>query len=226
MAYMYPCAANMQTGQFCNTVEPSYMAELFNQTQSMIHYGHGNMVMPNMPPNENVKPDFPVMKMEPVSPTSSKPASPISSQPASPQKPTKQQKRPGPAPAIPDDRISSIELMKRNQRRERNRSAAARCRQKRAVRIEQLETEVIRLNQEKQRCFDENQALLAQIAYLKEQLNNVSGSPTFPDNHFPTTPTSVSNPSTAPSSTENFFNNFDFPLYQNQTNRQFRSYSS
>lgn len=225
MAYMYPCPPNVQSGQFCNTVENSYMAELFNQTQSMIHYT-GNMVMPNMQTHENVKPDIPVMKMEPVSPTSSKPTSPVSSQPASPQKQNKQQKRPGPAPAIPDDRISSIELMKRNQRRERNRTAAARCRQKRAVRIEQLETEVIRLNQEKQQFFDENQALLTQIAFLKEQLNNVSGSPTFPENHFVTTPTSVSNPSTTPSSTENFFNNFDFPHYQNQTNRQFRSYSS
>lgn len=218
----YSCTTNMQPAHFGNHLQTSFTSELFSTTQNMFNYT-GNFL-----PTVHEQ----VMKVEPITPTSSKPSSPHRD---TKNNQIKKKKRPGRDPAIGDDEISPVELMKRNQRRERNRSAAARCRQKRAVRAETLEASNLRLSRENQQLFEENRALLAQNAFLQEQLKVAANGQMAPhfepylDSPFQLMPTSLSTSSmpTIESNSEQVFNSFTMPFEPtNMMNQQGRSFST
>merc|ERR1712156_514750 len=58
--------------------------------------------------------------------------------------------RPGRAPKISDDQLTATELERRNRRRARNREAAARQRNRRMAKVDQLENEVKQLTESNQ----------------------------------------------------------------------------
>jgi hypothetical protein len=221
----YSCTPNLQPAEFGNT---SYTSELFNQTQNMFHYT-GNFLPHFSSPNTHEQVPF-SMKVEPITPASSTPSSP---QPVTENQPVKKKKRPGREPAIADNEISPEELMKRNQRRERNRCAAAKCRQKRAVRAESLEAGNLRLTRENQRLFEDNQALLAQNALLQKKLAANSQTPPPYEPYLDsswiklTPPVSNSSIPTIESNLDHVFNSFTMPFEPtHMINNQGRSFST
>ena len=221
----YSCTPNMQPAEFGNT---SFTSELFSQTQNMFHYT-GNFLPHFSSPNTHEQVPF-SMKVEPITPASSTPSSP---QPVTENQPVKKKKRPGREPAIADNEISPEELIKRNQRRERNRCAAAKCRQKRAVMTESLEAGNLRLSRENQRLFEDNQALLAQNALLQKKLAANGQTPPHYEPYLDsswiqwTPPVSNSSIPTIESNSEHVFNSFTMPFEPtNMINNQGRSFST
>jgi len=79
-------------------------------------------------------------------------------------------RRPGKKPARRDSELSPVEFDRLERRRERNRHAAARCRERRMNKIETLEGEVAQLAGAKQQLLDENQSLQREIEKLRFQL--------------------------------------------------------
>lgn len=75
-------------------------------------------------------------------------------------------RRPGRNPEVPDEALDQIALERRNRRRERNRLAAARCRDRRLRKVEDLEGELSQTKSEMEALKRENQQ-------LKEQLEKV-----------------------------------------------------
>merc|ERR1712018_918119 len=80
-------------------------------------------------------------------------------------------RRPGKKPARRDSELSPVELDRLERRRERNRHAAARCRERRMNKIDTLESEVNSLAEAKQQLLEENQSLQREIEKLRFQLN-------------------------------------------------------
>merc|ERR1711976_46025 len=88
--------------------------------------------------------------------------------------PTPIESRPGRAPKISDDKLSATELERRNRRRARNREAAARQRNRRIAKVDQLENEVKQLTESNQNLVSENERLRAELEKLRfnMKLNN------------------------------------------------------
>merc|ERR1712025_80681 len=80
-------------------------------------------------------------------------------------------KRPGRQPKVPDHLLNPDELYRVNRRRERNRQAAARCREKRLTKVEALEKEVEELKAGNKAKGEENEILRQERNALKAQLN-------------------------------------------------------
>merc|ERR1712170_118422 len=84
-------------------------------------------------------------------------------------------KRPGRQPKVPDHELDADELRRVNRRRERNRQAAARCRERRMTKVETLEREVEKLSDENKTLRDEVTELRAKLSCnsLPMKLENV-----------------------------------------------------
>merc|ERR1712048_446065 len=82
--------------------------------------------------------------------------------------------RPGRAPKVADDQLTATELERRNRRRARNREAAARQRNRRMAKVDQLENEVKQLTESNQSLVSENERLRAELEKLRfnMKLNN------------------------------------------------------
>ena len=79
-------------------------------------------------------------------------------------------KRPGKAPALPDEKLSDIELERRNKRRKRNREQAQRIRNNRSEIINTLEAQAEALTEEQQILNEENDGLRRKIRQLSERV--------------------------------------------------------
>ena len=79
-------------------------------------------------------------------------------------------RRPGRQPATPDEHLDEAQFERRIRRRERNRVAAARCRNKRQLKIDFLEEQVAILRSEKDDLACENEDLKTEVERLKFQL--------------------------------------------------------
>merc|ERR1712019_280927 len=75
--------------------------------------------------------------------------------------------RPGRAPKVADDQLTATELERRNRRRARNREAAARQRNRRMAKVDQLENEVKQLTESNQSLVSENERLRAELEKLR-----------------------------------------------------------
>merc|ERR1712050_655477 len=75
--------------------------------------------------------------------------------------------RPGRAPKVADDQLTATELERRNRRRARNREAAARQRNRRMAKVDQLENEVKQLTESNQNLVSENERLRAELEKLR-----------------------------------------------------------
>merc|ERR1711990_663863 len=71
---------------------------------------------------------------------------------------------------LPDSKLSKSELEKRNRRRARNREAAARQRDKRVARVDELENEKREIEKSNQKLKMENDQLKNEIVQLKGAL--------------------------------------------------------
>lgn len=83
-------------------------------------------------------------------------------------------KRPGRQPKVPDHELDADELRRVNRRRERNRQAAARCRERRMTKVESLEREVEKLLAENKSMEDENNTLRNEVTELRAKLSTNS----------------------------------------------------
>merc|ERR1719220_2968568 len=81
-----------------------------------------------------------------------------------------QKRRPGRQPATPDEALDTAQFERRIRRRERNRVAAARCRNKRQLKIDFLEEQVALLRADKDELIYKNEDLKHQLERLKFQL--------------------------------------------------------
>merc|ERR1712048_1419960 len=84
--------------------------------------------------------------------------------------PTPIESRPGRAPKISDDKLSATELERRNRRRARNREAAARQRNRRIAKVDQLESQVQELTDKNTNLTSENERLRAELDQLRFKL--------------------------------------------------------
>jgi hypothetical protein len=78
---------------------------------------------------------------------------------------------PGRAPERPDCELSPIELERLNRRRDRNRKAAAKCRQRRMDKISELELQVSGLTDDKKELKSKNDFLHQELEKVKFQLS-------------------------------------------------------
>merc|ERR1712062_747276 len=85
---------------------------------------------------------------------------------------------PGRAPKRPDSQLSTHELEKRNRRRQCNREAAERQRDRRIRKVLNLEDQVAGLKTEKEKLTEENDNLKEELKKLKFQLKMANGSTT------------------------------------------------
>jgi len=90
---------------------------------------------------------------------------------ASPYPIEKPKRRPGRAPARRDSELDEKERDRLNRRRDRNRQAAARCRERRMQKIDDLEGQVSDLKTAKQQLVSEQEQLQKEIKQLRFQLN-------------------------------------------------------
>lgn len=81
-----------------------------------------------------------------------------------------QKRRPGRQPARPDSELDAVEFDRRQRRRERNRVAAARCRNKRLTKVAALEEEIGALNESKTELQRANESLKAELNRLRLQI--------------------------------------------------------
>jgi hypothetical protein len=79
--------------------------------------------------------------------------------------------KPGRAPERPDSELSPLELERLNRRRDRNRKAAAKCRQRRMDKISELELKVSGLTGDKQELQARNDFLQKELEKVKFQLS-------------------------------------------------------
>ena len=79
-------------------------------------------------------------------------------------------RRPGRNPEVPDEALDQIALERRNRRRERNRLAAARCRDRRLRKVEDLEGELSQTKSEMEALKRENQQLKEQLEKIRFNL--------------------------------------------------------
>merc|ERR1712141_85720 len=77
---------------------------------------------------------------------------------------------PGRAPRRPDSQLTPDELERRNRRRQCNREAANRQRDRRVRKVESLEEQVGKLKNEKEKLTDQNNELKEEVKKLKFQL--------------------------------------------------------
>merc|ERR1712227_467041 len=84
--------------------------------------------------------------------------------------PTPIESRPGRAPKISDDQLTATELERRNKRRARNREAAARQRNRRIAKVDQLESQVEELTEANHCLTSENERLRAELDQLRFKL--------------------------------------------------------
>merc|ERR1719166_584724 len=84
--------------------------------------------------------------------------------------PTPIESRPGRAPKISDDQLTATELERRNKRRARNREAAARQRNRRIAKVDQLESQVQELTDKNTNLTSENERLRAELDQLRFKL--------------------------------------------------------
>jgi len=75
--------------------------------------------------------------------------------------------RPGRAPKVSDDQLNATELERRNRRRARNREAAARQRNRRMAKVDQLENEVKELTESNHNLVSENERLRSELEKLR-----------------------------------------------------------
>merc|ERR1739848_42977 len=78
-------------------------------------------------------------------------------------------RRPGKAPSRPDWDLDPVELDRRERRRERNRIAAARCRNKRLEKVSDLEGQVHDLQQATCELTNQNAALQKELDRLRQR---------------------------------------------------------
>merc|ERR1712135_161090 len=97
-------------------------------------------------------------------------ASPVSSDPYP-------RRRPGRLPAKPDESLDEVEYERRARRRERNRLAAARCRERRLEKVSTLEDQIKNLKAGKQKLAEENKALQEELRRLRFQVQIQPGKP-------------------------------------------------
>ena len=79
-------------------------------------------------------------------------------------------RRPGRLPAKLDEELDEVEYERRIRRRERNRLAAARCRERRLEKVAVLEDQIKTLKVGKQKLADENKALQEELQKLRFQI--------------------------------------------------------
>merc|ERR1739848_28014 len=79
-------------------------------------------------------------------------------------------RRPGRYPTTPDDELDMVEYQRRERRRERNRTAAARCRDRRVELVSHLQAQVDNLVKDKDTLKTENANLQAELERLRFQL--------------------------------------------------------
>ena len=84
--------------------------------------------------------------------------------------PTPIESRPGRTPKISDDQLTPTELERRNRRRARNREAAARQRNRRIAKVDQLENQVQELTDANNSLTSENERLRAELDQLRFKL--------------------------------------------------------
>merc|ERR1712048_1047927 len=82
-----------------------------------------------------------------------------------------QKRRPGRLPARPDSELTPVEFERRERRRERNRHAAARCRDRRLTKVNQLQNSVNELLRSKSELEKKNASLHEQLRKLQFQLS-------------------------------------------------------
>jgi hypothetical protein len=82
-----------------------------------------------------------------------------------------QKRRPGKQPGRPDSELSAVELERRERRRERNRHAAARCRDRRIGKVQVLETKVSDIKEVNGFLRKENEKMQKELENLRFQLN-------------------------------------------------------
>merc|ERR1712003_600798 len=82
-----------------------------------------------------------------------------------------QKRRPGRLPARPDSELTPVEFERRERRRERNRHAAARCRDRRLTKVNQLQNSVNELLRSKSELEKTNASLHEQLRKLQFQLS-------------------------------------------------------
>ena len=84
--------------------------------------------------------------------------------------PVPEQHRPGRTPAQRDHEVSSDELRRRNRRREQNKLAAKRQREKRVSKVRGLEEEIEQQKSINQTLLKENQRLTVELESLRNQM--------------------------------------------------------
>lgn len=90
---------------------------------------------------------------------------------SSPYPTEKSRRRPGRQPARKDDDLNTVERDRLERRRERNRHAAARCRERRMTKITDLEGQVSDLESSKENLLTENDRLQKEVEKMRFQLN-------------------------------------------------------
>jgi hypothetical protein len=78
-------------------------------------------------------------------------------------------RRPGKEPSLPDNALSKEELDRRNNRRRRNREAAARVRDRRTGKMQHLEQQVEELKRDQKILQNKNEVLREELRKLKAQ---------------------------------------------------------
>jgi hypothetical protein len=78
-------------------------------------------------------------------------------------------RRPGKEPSLPDNALSKEELDRRNNRRRRNREAAARVRDRRTGKMQHLEQQVEELKRDQKILQNKNEVLREELRKLKPQ---------------------------------------------------------
>ena len=82
-------------------------------------------------------------------------------------------KRPGKAPALPDDKLTAIELARRNRRRQQNRDHRQKIRLNTSASISSLEAKEAELQKEHESLAAENEQIRNEILLLTEQIDKV-----------------------------------------------------
>ena len=101
---------------------------------------------------------------------------------ASPYPKEEYQRRPGRTSSRRDEDLNTVELERLQRRRERNRSAASRCRDRRMKKITDLEGQVTDLTSAKDNLLTENKALQKEIEQLQFEVNTKMTDDTFVEN--------------------------------------------
>merc|ERR1712007_264053 len=83
--------------------------------------------------------------------------------------PLPEEHRPGKRPSIPDSALTETELIRKNRRRERNREAAARQRDKRNQKVDQFKDKIAKAENEKERF----QWKITQTPIINQSVRNV-----------------------------------------------------